>query len=184
MQWHIRSKLIKINKIKINDIYQQVNRNIKITTILNKLTMGIFEKIKNTIEPNELKRKKSHLKNLYSVAMADGKLTNEEFDFLLSVANKLYINPSVVQSIVHFPEDISFYVPPHDREKLDQIYDCVCMAVIDGEFNERESSICKLISVKLGFRPVVVDHIVEHILHSVILGVASDIALTKLLTEI
>lgn len=146
--------------------------------------MGIFEKFKNTIEPNELKRKKSHLKNLYSVAMADGKLTNEEFDFLLSVANKLYINPSVVQNVIHFPDDISFYIPPHDREKLDQIYDCVCMAVIDGEFNEREISMCKLVSVKLGFRPIVVDHIIEHILHSVIKGVASEIALAKLLNEI
>lgn len=146
--------------------------------------MGLFEKFKNTIEPNELKRKKSHLKNLYSVAMADGKLANEEFDFLLSVANKLYINPSVVQNVIHFPDDISFYIPPHDREKLDQIYDCVCMAVIDGEFSEREISVCKLIAVKLGFRPIVVDHIIQHILHSVLKGVASDIALAKLLNEI
>lgn len=146
--------------------------------------MGIFEKLKNTIEPNELKRKKSHLKNLYTVAMADGKLTNEEFDFLLNVANKLYLNPSVVQNVIHFTDDISFFIPQHDREKLDQIYDCVCMAVIDGEFNEREISMCKLISVKLGFRPIVVDHIIEHILHSVIKGVASDIALARLLNEI
>jgi hypothetical protein len=146
--------------------------------------MGIFEKLKNSIESNELKRKKSHLKNLYTVAMADGKLANEEFDFLLGIANKLYINPSVVQNVIHFPEDITFYVPSHDREKLDQIYDCVCMAVIDGEFNEREISMCKLISVKLGYRPIVVDNIIEHILHSVIKGVASEIALAKLLNEI
>lgn len=146
--------------------------------------MGIFEKLKNTIEPNEIKRKKSHLKNLYSVALADGKIANEEYDFLLSIANKLYINPSVLQNVIHFPEDISFFVPPHDREKLDQIYDCVCMALIDGNFNEREISICKLISVKLGFRPIIVDHIIENIFHSIVKGIASDIALRNLLNEI
>jgi len=146
--------------------------------------MGFLEKFKNTIEPAELKRKKSHLKNLYSVAMADGRIVNEEFDFLLNIANKLYLNPSVVQNVVNFPDDISFYIPQHDREKLDQIYNCVCMAVIDGEFNEREISMCKLISVKLGFRPIIVDRIIEHILQSVIKGIASDIALAKLLNEI
>lgn len=146
--------------------------------------MGFFEKFKNVIESDELKRKKSHLKNLYSVAMADGILANEEFDFLLSTANKLYVNPSVVQNVIHYPDDISFYVPSHDREKLDQIYDCVCMAAIDGELNEREVSMCKLISAKLGFRPVVVDHIIEHILQSIIKGVASELALSKLLNDI
>jgi len=146
--------------------------------------MGIFEKLKNTIETNEIKRKKSHLKNLYSIALADGKIVNEEYDFLLSVANKLYINQSVLQNVIHFPEDISFFVPSHDREKLDQIYDCVCMALIDGDFNEREISICKLISVKLGFRPIIIDHIIENIFHSVVKGIASDIALRNLLNEI
>lgn len=146
--------------------------------------MGFFEKFKNVIESDELKRKKSHLKNLYSVAMADGILANEEFDFLLNIANKLYVHPSVVQNVIHYPDDISFYVPSHDREKLDQIYDCVCMATIDGELNEREISMCKLISAKLGFRPVIVDHIIEHIVQSILKGVASDYALSKLLNDI
>lgn len=146
--------------------------------------MGFFEKLKNVVESNELKRKKSHIKNLYSVAMADGILANVEFDFLLSIANKMYINPSVVQNVIHYLDDISFYVPSHDREKLDQIYDCVCMAAIDGELNEREISMCKLICVKLGFRPLVVDQIIEHILQSLLKGVASDLALAKLLNEL
>jgi uncharacterized tellurite resistance protein B-like protein len=64
--------------------------------------MGFFEKLKNVVESNELKRKKSHIKNLYSVAMADGILANVEFDFLLSIANKMYINPSVVQNVIHY----------------------------------------------------------------------------------
>lgn len=146
--------------------------------------MGFFEKLKNAVESDDLKRKKSHLKNLYTVAMADGILSNEEFDFLLSIANKLYLNPSVVQNVIHYPDDISFYVPSHDREKLDQIYDCVCMASVDGKLNEREISICKLVSAKLGFRPVVVDYVINHLLSSIIKGVASELALSKLLNDI
>jgi tellurite resistance protein len=146
--------------------------------------MGFFEKFKNTIEPSELKRKKSHLKNMYSIALADGRLANEEHDYILSAASRLYVSIEVLQNVLNFPDDISFYVPENDREKLDQIHDCVCVALIDGEINNREIAMCKLIAAKLGFRPIVVDHIVEDILQSVIRGIASEVALAKLLKEI
>ncbi|MCF2501690.1 hypothetical protein [Dyadobacter chenhuakuii] len=146
--------------------------------------MGLFEKLKNTIEPSELKRKKSHLKNLFSIAMSDGRLENEEFEFMLSVGNKLYLDSSVVQHVIQFPDDITFYIPTHDREKLDQIYDCVCMALIDGEINDREISTCKLIAVKLGFRPVIIDKMVDQIIRSILKGISSDIALSMILKEI
>lgn len=146
--------------------------------------MGFFEKLKNTLESSELKRKKSHLKNLFSVAMADNRLENEEFEFMLTVANRLYLDPSIVQNIIQFPDDIMFYIPQHDKEKIDQLHDCVCMAIIDGEIHEREISVCKLVAAKLGFRPVVVDMIVENILQGIIKGVAKEIALSKLLNSI
>jgi len=146
--------------------------------------MGLLEKLKNTVESNEIKRKKSHLKNLFSIAMADGKLTNEEYDFLLLVAQRMYLDKSIIQNVINFTDDISFYVPSHDKEKLDQIYDCVCMALIDGDLNEREIGTCKLISAKMGFRPAIIDQIVEHILNSILKGIASEIALNNLFNEI
>ena len=146
--------------------------------------MALFEKIFNTLEPSDMKNKKSHIKNLYSVAMADGILENGEFEFMLSVADKLYISRETVNHVVKFPEDIAFYVPTHDREKLDQIHDCVCMAMIGGQIDEREISICKLISVKMGFRPIVVDKLIHEIITSIIKGVASEFALRKLLKEL
>ena len=126
--------------------------------------MGFFEKIKNSVESTETKSKKSHLKNLYLIAMADGNLDNSEFDFLLNVANKLYLNPSVVQNVIQYPDDIQFYVPIHNKEKIDQIYDCVLMSIVDGNLNEKEIATCKLIAVKFGFKPIIVDKIIEEII--------------------
>jgi hypothetical protein len=146
--------------------------------------MGFFEKIKNSVESSEVKSKKSHLKNLYQIAMADGNLDNREFDFLLNVANKLYLNPSVVQNVIQFPEDIFFYIPLNNNEKIDQIYDCVMMALVDGNLNENEIATCKLISVKFGFRPIIVDKIINEIIKGIADNIASDILLRKLLNEI
>lgn len=146
--------------------------------------MGFFEKIKNSVESSEAKSKKSHLKNLYQIAMADGNLDNKEFDFLLSVANKLYLNPSVVQNVIQYPDDIQFYIPNHNKEKIDQIYDCVLMAVVDGNLNDNEIATCKLISVKFGFRPIIVDKIIQEIVRGIANDIASEIILNKLLKEI
>lgn len=140
--------------------------------------------MKNTIETSEVKRKKSHLKNLYTVAMADGTLRNEEFDFMLNISSNLYLDPSIVQNIINYPDDIIISIPKNNKERLDQIYDCVCMALCDGELNDREISVCKLIAVKLGFRPIVVDRLIEGIIHSIVKGIASEIALNNLLNEI
>lgn len=146
--------------------------------------MGFFEKIKNSVESAETKSKKSHLKNLYLIAMADGNLDNSEFDFLLNVANKLYLNPSVVQNVIQYPDDIQFYIPLHNKEKIDQIYDCVLMSIIDGDLNDKEIATCKLISVKFGFKPIIVDKIIEEIIKGIANDIASEIILNKLLSEI
>jgi len=146
--------------------------------------MGFFEKIKNSVESTETKSKKSHLKNLYLIAMADGNLDNSEFDFLLNVANKLYLNPSVVQNVIQYPDDIQFYVPIHNKEKIDQIYDCVLMSIVDGNLNEKEIATCKLISVKFGFKPIIVDKIIEEIIKGIANNIAGEIILNKLLNEL
>lgn len=145
--------------------------------------MGLFEKIKNTIEPSELKRKKSHLKNLYKIAIADGKLENLEFDFLLAIAEKNYLKPEVVQNVIHFPEDISFYVPEHNAEKIDQMYECVCMALIDGNLNDKEIGTCKIICTKLGYRPIVVDKIIEQIITGITDNIKKQMILNNLLNK-
>lgn len=102
--------------------------------------------------------------------MADGQLANEEFELLLNVADKLYLNEEVVQEIIHYAEDVPFINPKHDREKLDQIYDCIFMSLIDGEINDKEIGLCKLIAVKFGFRPNIVDKIMTDIFNSIIQG--------------
>ena len=146
--------------------------------------MGFFEKIKNSVESTETKSKKSHLKNLYLIAMADGNLDNSEFDFLLNVANKIYLNPSVVQNVIQYPDDIQFYVPIHNKEKIDQIYDCVLMSIVDGNLNEKEIATCKLIAVKFGFKPIIVDKIIEEIIKGIANDIAGEIILNKLLNEL
>lgn len=147
--------------------------------------MGIFEKLKNTIEPSELKRKKSHLKNLYTIALSDGRLDNSEFDFLFHVGqNKLYLSAEIVQQVVNFADDIAFYIPKNSNEKIDQLRDYVVMTLIDGDINDREISTCKLLAVKLGFRPQVIDAIFHDLIESLANGIAKEIVINEVLKRL
>ena len=116
--------------------------------------------------------------------MSDGNLANEEYDFILGVADRMYISPEIVQNVIQFTDDIDFYLPPNTREKVDNIYDYVCMTIVDGEINQKEVAMCKLIAAKLGFRPVIIDDMINGILESISKGIEAEVYLSKLLNNL
>lgn len=82
--------------------------------------MGLLGKLKNQMNSSELKSKKSHIKNMYAIALSDGKLHNNEFDFILHVGvNKLYLDGKTVQEIINQAADISFLSQIVKMKKLD-----------------------------------------------------------------
>jgi uncharacterized tellurite resistance protein B-like protein len=143
--------------------------------------MGFFEKVRNVLDSSEMKRKKSHLKNLYQIALADGMIANQEFDFLLNVCDRIYINREILQEVINFSDDIQFYVPLNTNEKIDYLYDYVRMAISDGELNELEIAHCKLFAVKYGFKPTIIDIILNELIDAIIKGIAREIIINRLL---
>lgn len=147
--------------------------------------MGLFEKLKNQMNSSELKSKKSHIKNMYAIALSDGKLHNNEFDFILHVGvNKLYLDGKTVQEIINQAADISFFVPNSQNEKIGHLEDYVKLSMIDGDINENEITLCKRLATSYGFRPVVIDKIFDQFISAMAEGIAKDIALANALGEL
>jgi uncharacterized tellurite resistance protein B-like protein len=142
--------------------------------------MGFLDKLKYQLDNTDTKAKKSHIKNLFSVALADGKLENIEFDFILHVADNLYLDRQTVREIHGSLTDVPFFVPNHEKQRLDQIYDLVSLALIDGELNDQEILVCKNISIQFGYRPVVVELMMKTIIEAVVINLAKEYALNKL----
>jgi len=141
--------------------------------------MGLQE----LFESFDKRKRKSHFKNLLAVAMSDGKLDNIEFDYIMTLAEKCYMSQEEVQRVIDFPEQISFYAPKTNKERFDQIYDLVCVMLIDGKIDERERSLCKMFAIKLGFRTAIVDKLIIDIIDNAILGIAKDVALNQVLKQ-
>jgi|GEM_PF-245720 uncharacterized tellurite resistance protein B-like protein len=147
--------------------------------------MGIFDKIKNQFDSSELKSKKSHIRNLYAIAMADGRLENSEFEFILQIGQrKLFLDGETIRSVINNIEDVSFYVPKTINERLNLLEDYVKITIIDGNINQNEINVCKQIAINFGFRPVVIDKLFNHILNNIAHGIAKDLALKKALDEL
>jgi uncharacterized tellurite resistance protein B-like protein len=120
---------------------------------------------KNLFSSAETKRRKSHIMNLLSLAAADGEITHEEIDYLAHVAERIYMPREEFIDVLKNPQDVMFYPPDSNRERLDQLHDLVGMMMIDGSIDQDEVIRCKMFAQKLGFKAAVIDAIVAHIIN-------------------
>ena len=105
--------------------------------------------------------RKSHVKNLVTVALADGQLSPEEWELLVSIADRIGITERETQTIKNNPDAVNFMPPKKYDEKVQQIEDLVAVMTIDREINEKEVELCKKISLRLDVLPQIVDNIIE-----------------------
>lgn len=108
--------------------------------------------------------RRSHIKNLISVAMADGRLDREEWDLVVAIARLLGMSDQEIEVIRQNPENVKFVAPKKYEDKVQQIHDLVALITIDGEINERELAVCRKISLRLDILPQMVDDIISQIM--------------------
>lgn len=121
-------------------------------------------------ESEDSKRKKSHLKNLVSLAKLDGHVSKEEFDFLLKVAARNGVHENDIRKMLDRTSAISVSKPENDNERFEIIYDLIEMVLADGIMEEAEIDFAIDLSVKLGFRPAISGVLVRKIAVDIIEG--------------
>ena len=142
--------------------------------------MGLLEKMKYNFCDQKEKIINSHLKNLFSIAYADGKMENIEFEYILSVADRLYINRHDVRELHSTLEDIPFCIPKNENQRIDHIYDMISLCIVDGKLDNNEILCCKKIFIEFGYKPVVFELVLAKILDSVNDKLLKEIALNTI----
>lgn len=107
--------------------------------------------------------RRSHIKNLISIAMVDGHLDPEEWELVNSIARVLGMSQDEINRIKTNPDSVQFVPPRKYEEKVEQIHDLVAIMTIDGQINAKELELCKKISLKLDILPQMVDQILEDV---------------------
>ncbi len=105
--------------------------------------------------------RRSHVKNLVSVALADGHMADDEWELLTYLASRLGMEEEEIKVIKENPEAITFVVPKTHEQRVQQIEDLVLLMSIDHDIDPQEIALCKKIALKLDVLPQIVDRIIE-----------------------
>ena len=105
--------------------------------------------------------KKEHFANLIIVAYADGKLTEEELDFLAQRAVDYGLEDDEIRQMLDNIEQLKFQIPLNNEEKEEQLTNAIYMSLIDGELAEREYQICLNLAKRLGLDKKYLDNLIE-----------------------
>ena len=106
-------------------------------------------------------RNKGHFSAIVRVALADGKVTNEEKGFLDKLAAKLEITADEYEEILENPLKYPINPPYLYSQRLERLYDLGRMVHTDHHLGDKQDVMLKRFALALGFTPGNVNHIVN-----------------------
>ncbi len=95
---------------------------------------------------------KSHIINLYMLALSDGNFAPEELDVILRIAEEKGFSKQEFEKIISNPINIEFQIPDNFIEKIKLLFDFVKVILADNIIEEEEISMFMSFCKKFGFK--------------------------------
>ena len=112
-------------------------------------------------EHQYLSFKKSHLRNLISLAKADGHLHPDEEKMIYKMGEKYGLKDRQVASLLRSDKKTELHVPDTHEAKMDQLYDIVMMVYADGVVEDTEIAFCEEVVDKFGYKKEIVSWLIK-----------------------
>jgi len=110
---------------------------------------------------NEFKqRNRGHFSAIVRVAFADGKISQEEQEFLNKIASTLQISEEEYKEILSDPWKHPINPPYLYTQRLERLYDLARMVHVDHHLGDLQEVMLRRMGLALGFTPGNVNHIV------------------------
>ncbi len=93
---------------------------------------------------------KSHFLNLYCMVIADGEVSPKEKTELYRIGKELYgVTDEEINKLI-FTDEIVFYIPETDDDKILYLYDLALIAWADGKITDDEKYLLSVYAKKFG----------------------------------
>ena len=125
--------------------------------------MGFFDLFRSKSEREKL----SHIKGLIALALADGKIEDNELAAIVAVCTREGVDEKEFRKLLNDPDSVKFVVPKDEEKKMLYLKDMICMMMCDGEIHENEFVLCKLVAESLGYPHEVVDALVLRVINEI-----------------
>jgi uncharacterized tellurite resistance protein B-like protein len=106
------------------------------------------------------KERLGQIKNLIMLAMADGRIDEDELAVIAMVAVREGMTADELDSVIDNIEKVEVELPRDIDTRKRYLQDMVELMVIDGEIHEDELNICQVYAIALGFNPDTVEQMV------------------------
>lgn len=126
------------------------------------------------------KKRRSHFKNLFAVARADGDVDRSEMDLVIGLAEKFHMSTAEVTRIIRDPDSVALVTLKSHGERIEHLYDLITVMLVDGKIDEKELFLCKSLGVKLGCGEDTVDALVRELIEMAMNGISPKIAVERL----
>ncbi|EAY31706.1 tellurite resistance TerB family protein [Microscilla marina] len=104
-----------------------------------------------------------YFQNLYLIAVADGKLADEEKKILVKFSQKMGINAREASEIMLDIRYRDFVVPQSKDEQMAHFKDIVSMMMSDGNIHNQEYELCKRYAEKIGKSEITLNRLIDSI---------------------
>jgi uncharacterized tellurite resistance protein B-like protein len=141
--------------------------------------MGLLDLFNNY----DKKKRRSHFKNLFAVARADGDIHRDEMDLVIRLAEKFHMSTKEVTRIIRNPDTVTMVRPKTPAERMELLYDLITVMLVDGRIDEKELFLCKSLGVKLGCGEESIDATVRDLIEQAMNGITPDKAVEKMLKK-
>lgn len=119
-------------------------------------------------------RNKGHFAAIVRVALSDGKIGEEEQNFLERLARNLEISQPEFDEILENPTKFPINPPYLHLQRLERLYDLARMVYVDDNLGENQRNLVIKFAIGLGFTPSNVNFIVDKALSLLSLKVDLD----------
>ncbi|MBQ6069549.1 MAG: hypothetical protein IJK84_08605 [Bacteroidales bacterium] len=107
---------------------------------------------------------KSHFLNLYSMVMADGEVSTKEKMELYRIGEEFYnVRPEEFDRLL-LSDEILFYIPQTEEEKILYLYDFALIAWADDKVSDEEIQVLKSFALRFGVQEGEVQPLVDLLL--------------------
>ena len=107
---------------------------------------------------------KSHFLNLYSMVMADGEVSQREKTELYRIGEEFYNVKQEEFDRLFLSDEILFYMPQTEEEKLLYLYDFALIAWADGSVVDEERQMLEHFALRFGVQPDEVKPLIDLLL--------------------
>lgn len=130
----------------------------------------------NFLSNNTSTRERNYLKQLFSIASADGHLDDTEMDYIVSMGKRLNFSEEEIHALKNdlSAENKAPQLPNSKDGRFFMLFSLINLILADDEIHPQEVEITENIVMRLGYDPTTVDTILETIRYNKTNGISPD----------